>query len=68
MKTVIIAILIGVILIIAVAGIWYYKTIFYIPDKDGMVFEQNDTNISRSYPDGDSNTKSKEMINLVNNS
>ena len=34
-----------VVLVSAVAaGVWYYKTKFYVPDKNGMVYSQTDTN------------------------
>ncbi|MBP3330792.1 MAG: hypothetical protein J6L89_08165 [Clostridia bacterium] len=41
-KVIIIAVIAGVFLIAIVAGIWYYKTKFYVPDKNGMVYESSD--------------------------
>ena len=52
MKTIIIAILIGAILIACVTGAWYYKTQFFIPDKDGMVRDMAHTITSCSYSTG----------------
>ena len=49
MKLSIILILIGVFIIVAAVGIWYYKTKFYIPDKGGMERDLSDTVISCSY-------------------
>ena len=49
MKTVIIAILIGAILIVGIMGVWYFKTKFYVPDKDGMVRDMAHTITSCSY-------------------
>lgn len=52
MKTAVIAILIGAILIAGIVGVWYYKTKFYVPDKDGMVRDMSDTITSCSYSTG----------------
>ena len=52
MKTAVIAILIGAILITGIVGVWYYKTKFYVPDKDGMVRDMSDTITSCSYSTG----------------
>ncbi|MBQ7957860.1 MAG: hypothetical protein IJ279_07460 [Clostridia bacterium] len=41
-KAIIIAIIAVVLLVAVVAGIWYYKTKFYVPDKNGMVYEPSD--------------------------
>ena len=52
MKTVIIAILVCAILVAGVTGMWYYKTKFFIPDKDGMVRDMAHTITSCSYSTG----------------
>ena len=52
MKTAVIAILIGAILITGIVGVWYYKTKFYVPDKGGMERDLSDTVISCSYSEG----------------
>ncbi len=44
MKAVIIIISVVVLISAVAAGVWYYKTKFYVPDKDGMVYSQTDTN------------------------
>ncbi len=44
MKAVIIIVSVVVLISAVAAGVWYYKTKFYIPDKDGMVYSQTDTN------------------------
>jgi len=44
MKAVIIIISVVVLISAVAAGVWYYKTKFYIPDKDGMIYSQTDTN------------------------
>ena len=54
MKTVII-ILSAVTLVVAVAvGIWYHKTKFYVPDKNGMLYSLTDTITSCQYESGGS--------------
>ena len=52
MKVAIIVILVGAVAIAAAVGVWYYKTKFYVPDKDGMVRDMADTVISCSYSTG----------------
>ena len=44
MKAVIIIVSVVVLVSAVAAGVWYYKTKFYVPDKDGMVYSQTDTN------------------------
>ena len=44
MKAVIIIISVVALISAVAAGVWYYKTKFYVPDKDGMVYSQTDTN------------------------
>lgn len=44
MKAVIIIISVVVLVTAIAAGVWYYKTKFYVPDKNGMVYSQTDTN------------------------
>lgn len=43
-KAVIIIISVVVLISAVAAGVWYYKTKFYVPDKNGMVYSQTDTN------------------------
>ena len=43
MKTAVIVIVIVALVVTVAAGVWYYKTKFYIPDKDGMVYSSTDT-------------------------
>lgn len=52
MKALIIGLLIGVLLTGIIAGVWYYKTKFYVPDKDGMVREISDTVTRCTYSSG----------------
>ncbi len=52
MKVAIIVILVGAVVVAAAVGVWYYKTKFYVPDKDGMVRDMADTVISCSYSTG----------------
>ena len=44
MKVMIIIISVDVLVTAVAAGVWYYKTKFYVPDKNGMVYSQTDTN------------------------
>lgn len=44
MKAVIIIVSVVVLISAVAAGVWYYKTKFYIPDKDGMVYYDADIN------------------------
>ena len=44
MKAVIILVSVVVLISAVAAGVWYYKTKFYVPDKNGMVYSQTDTN------------------------
>ncbi len=44
MKAVIIIISVVALISAVAAGVWYYKTKFYVPDKNGMVYSQTDTN------------------------
>lgn len=37
-----------------IVGVWYYKTKFYVPDKNGMVFSMTDTINSCYYESGGS--------------
>lgn len=43
-KAVIIIISVVVLISSVAAGVWYYKTKFYVPDKNGMVYSQTDIN------------------------
>ncbi len=43
-KAVIIIISVVALISAVAAGVWYYKTKFYVPDKDGMVYSQTDIN------------------------
>ncbi len=43
-KIAVIIIVIVALVAATVIGVWYYKTKFYIPDKDGMVYSSTDTN------------------------
>ena len=52
MKVAITVILVGVVVIAAAVGVWYYKTKFYVPDKGGMERDLSDTVISCSYSTG----------------
>lgn len=44
MKTAVIIIVIVALVAAIAAGVWYYKTKFYVPDKDGMVYSHTDIN------------------------
>ena len=44
MKAVIIIVSVVALISAVAAGVWYYKTKFYVTDKDGMVYSQTDTN------------------------
>ena len=44
MKTAVFVIVVVALVAAIAAGVWYYKTKFYVPDKDGMVYSQTDTN------------------------
>lgn len=44
MKLLIIIVSVVALISAVAAGVWYYKTKFYVPDKDGMVYSQTDTN------------------------
>ena len=52
MKAVIIIISVLAIISAVAAGVWYYKTQFFIPDKDGMEFSLTDTIYSCYYESG----------------
>ncbi|MBR4859387.1 MAG: hypothetical protein IKU08_09425, partial [Clostridia bacterium] len=52
MKTVIIIISVLAIVSAVAAGVWYYKTQFFIPDKVGMEFSLTDTIYSCYYESG----------------
>ncbi len=52
MKVAIIVILVGAVVVAAAVGVWYYKTKFSVPDRDGMVRDMADTVISCSYSTG----------------
>ena len=43
MKTALILISVIAFISAVIVGVWYYKTKFYIPDKNGMVFSLTDT-------------------------
>ena len=43
-KTVVIVIVVVALVATIAAGVWYYKTKFYIPDKNGMVYYDSDIN------------------------
>ena len=43
-KTAVIVIVIVALVAVIAAGVWYYKTKFYVPDKDGMVYYESDIN------------------------
>ena len=43
-KTAVIIIVIIALVAAIAAGVWYYKTKFYVPDKNGMVYSQTDIN------------------------
>lgn len=51
-KAVIIIISVVVLISAVAAGVWYYKTKFYVPDKNGMVFSLTDTITSCRYESG----------------
>ena len=44
MKNAVIIIVIVALISAIATGFWYYKTKFYVPDKNGMVYSQTDTN------------------------
>ncbi len=44
MKAVIIIVSVVVLVSAIASGVWYYKTKFYVPDKNGMVYSQTNTN------------------------
>lgn len=48
-KIAIIVILIIALAVAAAVGVWYYKTQFYVPDKNGMVRDMADTVVSCTY-------------------
>ena len=52
MKTVIIIVFVIAVVFAVVTGVWYYKTRFFIPDKDGMEFVLYDTITSCRYESG----------------
>ncbi len=52
MKTVIIIALVVALVSAVAVGVWYFKTRFYVPDKNGMVFSQTDTITSCRYESG----------------
>ena len=64
MKPLIIGLLIGVLLIGISAGVWYYKTKFYVPDKDGMVREISDTVTRCTYSSGGGMESSYESLEI----
>ncbi len=51
-KTAVIIIVIIALVAVIAAGVWYYKTKFYVPDKNGMVFSLTDTITSCRYESG----------------
>lgn len=64
MKALIIGLLIGVLLTGIIAGVWYYKTKFYVPDKDGMVREISDTVTRCTYSSGGGMEGSYESLEI----
>ena len=62
MKTVIIIVLVVALISAVAVGVWYFKTRFYVPDKNGMVYKEENQIImnDENYDKGDDN--------LVNNS
>ena len=52
MKTGVIIIVIVALVAVIAAGVWYYKTKFYVPDKNGMMFSLTDTITSCRYESG----------------
>ncbi len=52
MKTALILISVIAFIFAVIVGVWYYKTKFYIPDKNGMVFSLTDTINSCCYESG----------------
>ena len=40
MQTAVIIIVIVALVAAIAAGVWYYKPMFYVPDKNGMVYSQ----------------------------
>ncbi len=52
MKAVIIIVSVVALISAVAAGVWYYKTKFYVPDKNGMVFSMTDTISSCRYESG----------------
>ena len=62
MKPVIIIVLVVALISAVAVGVWYFKTRFYVPDKDGMVYKEKNQIImnDQNYDKGDDN--------LVNNS
>lgn len=54
MKTVIIIVSVVAMAAAVAAGVWYYKTKFYVPDKNGMEFSLTDTITSCCYESGGS--------------
>ena len=43
MKLLIIIVSVAALISAVVVCVWYYKTKFYIPDKDGMIYSYSDT-------------------------
>lgn len=64
MKALIIGLLTGVLLTGIIAGVWYYKTKFYVPDKDGMVREISDTVTRCTYSSGGGMEGSYESLEI----
>ncbi len=54
MKAVIIIISVVALAVAVTVGVWYYKTKFYVPDKNGMEFSLTDTINSCYYESGGS--------------
>lgn len=44
MKAVIIIVSVVALIFAIASGVWYYKTKFYVPDKNGMVYYDADIN------------------------
>lgn len=42
-KRAIVAVLVIVLLVITAVCAWYFKEVFYVPDRNGMVYEMTNT-------------------------
>ncbi len=68
-KAVIIIISIVALIVAVAAGIWCYKTKFYVPDKDGMVYSLTDTITACRYTSagGMDGTRTEAEISIKDN-